>query len=91
MIQSKWGSGILLSESREQGISNRSDVSDSKDTKATFVKGVVSHIAELCPGRCNWSKAACPRLTAAAKQQTSHLVLLILDSDSYLGRLQAWR
>lgn len=38
-----------------------------------------------------WLEHGCPRLTAAAKQQTSHLVLLILDSDSYLDRLQAWR
>lgn len=50
-IQSKWGSVILvckeLSESREQDISNRSDVSDSKNAKSTFVKGGVSHTAEL--------------------------------------------
>lgn len=62
VIRSKWRSVILLSkdlsESREQDISNRSEASESKDAKATFVKGVISHIAELCPGRCDWSTAA---------------------------------
>lgn len=47
-----------LSASREQDTASRSDVSDSRNAKSTFVKGVNSHIAELCPGRCNWSKAA---------------------------------
>lgn len=51
MMQSKWDFVILvskdLSESREQDISNRSDISDSKNAKPTFVKGAVSHIAEL--------------------------------------------
>lgn len=79
--QMQWSSVILqskdLPESREEDILNRSEILSPTDSKATFVK-VLFHTEELCPGRCNWSKAAPGSL------------LLLGNTASYIYNFRLW-